>query len=130
MGPAEPGPEAPRRYAPRLPRPRFGIIARPALLNFWGRYPDAKEPLEAWYRVLRQRDYQSPNHLKAEFGSASLLGEGHTVFDIAGNKYRLLVHIRYDIGIVFIKRVLTHREYDELNAAGGLIGKKKGKKNG
>jgi mRNA interferase HigB len=100
------------------------VIAKPALINFWHRFPDSEEPLKAWHSVMRLRDYQNPNQLKAEFGTASLLGDGYVVFNIAGNKYRLLVHIRYDISIVFIKRVLTHQEYDELNAAGTLIEKK------
>lgn len=94
------------------------MIARPPLVRFWERFPDAKEPLESWYHLMRHREYQSPNQLKAEFGTASLLGEGHTVFNIRGNTYRLLVHIRYDLGIAFVKRVLTHDEYDRLNATG------------
>jgi mRNA interferase HigB len=100
------------------------VIARPALIHFWERFPDAQQPLEAWYSVMRQRVYQNPNELKAQFGTASLLGDGYTVFNIAGNKYRLLVHVRYDVGIVFIKRVLTHQEYDRLIAAGALIEKR------
>jgi mRNA interferase HigB len=100
------------------------VIAKPALVHFWDRFPDAKGPLEAWYAVMRHRDFRSPNQLKAEFGSVSLLGEGYAVFNIGGNKYRLLVHVRYDVGIVFVKRVLTHAEYDELNAAGTLIQKR------
>jgi mRNA interferase HigB len=100
------------------------VIAKPALIHFWTRFPDAREPLSAWYYLMRHRDYQNPNQLKAEFGTASLLGEGYVVFNIAGNKYRLLVHLRYDVGIVFIKRVLTHQEYDALNAAGTLIAKR------
>jgi mRNA interferase HigB len=86
------------------------VIARPALVHFWERFPDAKSPLEAWYAIVRHRDYQTPNQLTREFGSVSLLGDGHAVFNIGGNKYRLLVHVRYDLGIVFVKRVLTHPE--------------------
>jgi mRNA interferase HigB len=86
----------------------------------------AKEPLEAWDAIMRHRDYRSPNQLKAEFGSASVLGEGYVVFNVGGNKYRLLVHVRYDLGIVFVKRVLTHAEYDQLNTAGTLITKRAG----
>jgi len=97
------------------------VIAKPALIQFWERFPDAEGSLKAWYGIMRQREYQNPNQLKAEFRNASLLGNGYSVFNIAGNKYRLLVHIRYDVGIVFIKRVLTHEEYDQLNAAGTLI---------
>jgi mRNA interferase HigB len=100
------------------------VIAKPALVHFWERFRDAQGPLSAWYAIIRQREYLNPNQLKAEFGSVSLLGEGYAVFNVGGNKYRLVVHVRYDLGIVFIKRVLTHAEYDELTAAGTLIPKK------
>lgn len=102
------------------------VIAKPALIEFWKRFPDAKEPLEAWYYLMRHREYETPHQLKAEFGTASLLGEGYAAFNIGGNKYRLVVHVRYDLGIVFVKRVLTHQEYDRLNAAGTLV-KKRGR---
>ena len=97
------------------------VIAKPALIEFWKRFRDAKEPLEAWYHLMRQREYRTPHQLKAVFATASLLPDGHVVFNIGGNKYRLIVHVRYDLGIVFVKRVLTHQEYDRLNAAGTLI---------
>jgi mRNA interferase HigB len=100
------------------------VIAKPALREFWKRFPDAEEPLEAWYHLMRRREYANPNQLKAEFGTASLLADGHVVFNVGGNKYRLVVHIRYELGIIFIKRVLTHAEYDRLNAEGTLIERK------
>jgi mRNA interferase HigB len=96
------------------------IIARPALIDFWEEHPDAKEPLQAWYHVVRKRSFASPHEIKAWFATASMLGDGIVVFNIGGNKYRLVVHVRYDIGIVFVKRVLTHREYDNLLSKGTL----------
>jgi mRNA interferase HigB len=100
------------------------VIARPALIHFWERHPDAKDPLNAWYRLMLHRSYENPNQLKAEFSSASLLENSHVCFNIGGNKYRLLVHVRYDIGIMFVKRVMTHADYDALNKAGTLIERK------
>jgi mRNA interferase HigB len=100
------------------------IIARPALIEFWERHPDAKEPLEAWYHVVRKQSFASPHEVKAIFGTASVLGDGTVVFNIGGNKYRLVVHVRYDIGIVFIKRVLTHSEYDDQTRKGTLSQKR------
>ena len=97
------------------------IIARSALIRFADRFPDARDPLDAWYAVMRRREYRSPNELKAEFRAVSLLGDGHAVFNVGGNKYRLVVHVRYDLGIIFVRRVLTHDEYDRLSAAGTLI---------
>lgn len=100
------------------------VIAKPALIHFWGRYPDAEGPLTAWYSLMRHRAFSQPNELRADFGSVSLLADGHACFNIGGNKYRLLVHIRYDIGIVFIRRLLTHAEYTKLTDAGTLIEKR------
>jgi len=96
------------------------IIARPALIAFYQQYPDVREPLEAWYHIIRQRTFETPHELKALFATASLLRDGLVVFNIGGNKYRLIVHVRYDLRIVFIKWVVTHREYDELTASGAL----------
>jgi mRNA interferase HigB len=97
------------------------IIARGTLRSFWERHAAAEQPLNAWYALMRRREFRSPNELKAEFGTVSLLADGHACFNVGGNKYRLVVHIRYDLGIIFVKRVLTHEEYDVLNAAGTLI---------
>lgn len=93
------------------------IIARPALIAFWTRFPDAREPLEAWYHLVLRRSFVSPHDVKELFRSASILKDGIVVFNIGGNKYRLVVHIRYDLGIVFIKEVMTHPEYDDWTAA-------------
>ena len=93
------------------------IIARPALIAFWKRHPDAKEPLEAWHHIVRKRTFASSHEVKELFGTASILRGGLVVFNIGGNKYRLVVHMRYDLGISFIKEVLTHRAYDEWTEA-------------
>lgn len=100
------------------------VIARPALIEFWERYPDPKAPLEAWYHLVRKREFASPHEIKSLFATASVIGDGMVVFNIGGNKYRLVVHVRYDLGIVFVKRVLTHSEYDDLLAKGTLSQKR------
>ena len=102
------------------------IIAKATLRNFWKRHAAAKQPLLAWHGLMRSREFRSPHDLKAEFGTVSLLPDDHVCFNIGGNKYRLVVHVRYDLGIMFIKRVLTHEEYDALTAAGTLVEKRKG----
>ncbi len=93
------------------------IIARPALIGFWMKHPDAKAPLEACYHIVRKRTFSSSHEVKELFGTASILRGGLVVFNIGGNKYRLVVHMRYDLGIAFIKEVMTHREYDAWTAA-------------
>ena len=102
------------------------IIAKAALRNFWARHKDAEQPLQAWYRLMKSREFRTPHQLKAEFGTVSLLADNHVCFNIGGNKYRLVVHVRYDLQIMFVKHVLTHEEYDALNAAGKLVEKREG----
>jgi mRNA interferase HigB len=64
--------------------------------------------------------YTTPHEVRQDFASASFLGKWRTVFNIAGNKYRLIVDVRYDLGRVYIRSVLTHEEYTRQTRAGGL----------
>ena len=96
------------------------IIARRALRDFARRHADAAGPLDAWYRVLKGREYRSPHDLRQDFPTASFLGTRRTVFNIGGNKYRLVVDVRYDLGRVYVRDVLTHEEYDRKSIEGAL----------
>jgi len=64
---------------------------------------------------MRAKQYQTPHEVKADFPAADFLRSGVTVFDIGGNKYRLVVTMRYDLQRVYIRHVLTHDEYDRLD---------------
>ena len=70
--------------------------------------------------MIRKAEYQTPHEVKAAFPAADFLKNGVTVFDIGGNKYRLVVTMRYDLQRVYIRHVLTHREYDDQMADGSL----------
>ena len=96
------------------------IISRKALREFAKEHPDAGSPLDAWYRIIKGRDYESPHDLRADFPTASFLGARRTVFNIGGNKYRLVVDMRYDLGRVCVRAVLTHEEYDRKSIEGAL----------
>ena len=96
------------------------IISRKALREFSERHADAKVPLDAWYRILKGREYRSPHELRADFPTASFLGPRRAVFNIGGNKYRLVVDMRYDLGRVYVRHVLTHQEYDRKSIDGAL----------
>jgi mRNA interferase HigB len=87
------------------------IISRKRLREFAARYPDARQPLDDWYRIVAKADWRTPHDVKRTFGSASVVGEV-IVFNIAGNKYRLSVNVRYRYHAVYIRRVMTHEEYD------------------
>ena len=94
------------------------IIALPALKTFWeGRpaYADATEPVLAWYRHVLKADWASPAEVKEDFRSASILKDGRVVFNIAGNKYRLVVWINYAYKVVYIRLLGTHAQYDKIN---------------
>jgi mRNA interferase HigB len=95
------------------------IIALSTLKAFWeGKlaYADAIEPALAWYRRALQADWGSPALVKQEFRSASILKDGRVVFNIAGNKYRLVVWINYPYRVVYIRFIGTHEQYDQIDA--------------
>ena len=88
------------------------IIKRGALEHFWQQHPDAKAGLEAWYAVVRKANWKNPAELKQVYRNADLVGR-RTVFNIAGNKYRLMVRVNYQSQRVFVLYLLTHAEYDK-----------------
>jgi len=92
------------------------IIARRTLREFWEVHPDAEQPLKAWFVEATQAQWQSPNDIKQTYRNASIVGNNRVVFNIKGNDYRLIVHVRYDIGIVFIRFIGTHQAYDKVDA--------------
>jgi mRNA interferase HigB len=79
-------------------------------------YADAREPMMAWYRQVSQADWASPAELKEAIRSASILKDGRAVFNIAGNKYRIVVWINYPYRVVYIRFVGTHRQYNRIDA--------------
>ena len=91
------------------------IIAKRALREFWSRHPDAEEPLLAWYREVKQADWQMPAQLKERYPSASIVGDNRVIFNIKGNHYRLVVRINYPHRVVYIRFVGTHAEYDAID---------------
>ncbi|MGC2420038.1 MAG: type II toxin-antitoxin system HigB family toxin [Candidatus Acidiferrales bacterium] len=88
------------------------IIKRGALEVFWQRHPDAKASLESWYWVVRKASWKTPAEMKQVYPSADLVGR-RTVFNIAGNKYRLIARMNYEGQRVFVLYLLTHAEYDK-----------------
>lgn len=92
-------------------------IHRPGLLRaFWTSYPDAEKSLRAWFQEAEAASWRNPAELKAQYGSASILRGGRSVFNICGNKYRLVVEINYDAGIILVRWLGTHAEYDSISA--------------
>jgi mRNA interferase HigB len=94
------------------------IIALSTLKVFWERnsaYVDAIEPTLAWYRHALKDEWDSPAAVKRDFRNASILKDGRVVFNIAGNKYRLVVWINYAYRVVYIRFIGTHAQYDQID---------------
>jgi mRNA interferase HigB len=95
------------------------IIALSTLKTFWEKNPgyrDAKEPLLAWYRHVLKADWTSPAEVKRDFRTASMLRDGRVVFNIAGDKYRLVVRVNYAYRVVYVRFIGTHARYDAIDA--------------
>jgi len=95
------------------------IIALSTLKAFLNRDPahaDAREPVTAWFRQVKAADWATPADVKRDIGSASILRDGRAVFNIAGNKYRIVVWINYPYRVVYIRFIGTHRQYDGIDA--------------
>jgi mRNA interferase HigB len=88
------------------------IISRKHLQQFWSTYPDSKNALSRWFKIVQHTDFESFNTLRATFPSADKVDDLY-VFDIGGNKYRLIAAIHFNRKKVYIRHVLTHQEYDK-----------------
>jgi mRNA interferase HigB len=93
------------------------IISRKTLKEFWERRPDAEQSLQAWYADVKASKWKSPSEIKSVYRNASFVGNNRFVFNIKGNTYRVVVAIQYQFGIVYVRFVGTHEEYDRIDAA-------------
>ena len=95
------------------------VIAKRTLREFWlssPSYMDSKAALESWHSEALKAEWGSPQDIKAQFRNASILKSNRVVFNIAGNKYRLVVAIDYGRQVCFVKFIGTHKQYDKIDA--------------
>ncbi len=92
------------------------IISRKALRDFWEAHTDARQALQAWYADVKHAAWKTPAEIKREYRSASFVGNNRVVFNIKGNKYRVIVAVQYKFQLVYIRFVGTHQEYDQIDA--------------
>jgi mRNA interferase HigB len=85
-------------------------------VDYWTKAPSAKSELEAWHTEAKRADWATPADVKLKYGNASILKNGRVVFNICGNKHRLVVWINYDYRIVYIRFLGTHKEYNQIKA--------------
>lgn len=93
------------------------IVVITTLQAFWAKHPEAKVPLQAWYALASRAKWKSPADIKEAYRNASFIANERVVFNIKGNDYRLFVLVRYGQGLMFIRFVGTHAQYDKIDAA-------------
>lgn len=93
------------------------IISRNTLKQFWERHPDAEQPLKAWYTDVKRARWTSPVDIKKVYQNASFVANNRVVFNIKGNAYRIVVAVQYPFGIVYVRFVGSHEQYDRIDAA-------------
>lgn len=91
------------------------VIAIRPLRAFWLAHPDAEQALKAWYREAKAANWNRPADIKAFYRSASVLAGNRVVFNIGGNKYRLVVRFNYDYGVAYVRFIGTHAQYDRID---------------
>lgn len=91
------------------------IVSRKTLKEFWKQNKDSEQSLKAWFEEVSNALWKNHAELKQQFGSASIINKKRVVFNIKGNKYRLIVDMEYRIKIVFVVWIGNHQEYDNIN---------------
>jgi mRNA interferase HigB len=92
------------------------IITLKTLRLFWEHHPDAQQALQAWYRDAKRATWPTPADIKNVYRNASIVGNNRVVFNIRGNQYRLVVAVNYPHGIVYIRFIGSHDDYNTIDA--------------
>ena len=94
------------------------IIARKTLRDFWSKpaFAESEHALKAWFHIAKEADWARPVDVKRAFGSASVVADNRVIFNICGNKYRLIVKINYPYRVCYIRFIGTHDAYDQIDA--------------
>ena len=92
------------------------VIARRTLCRFWARHPDAESSLKAWFAEAKNAEWTTPQSIKERYGSASFVGNDRVAFNICGDKYRLVVLVKYEFRTVYVRFIGAHAEYDKIDA--------------
>lgn len=91
------------------------IISRKTLREFWLLFRDVEEPLKSWYKEVNEAEWNNSNELKKVFPSASIVVNNRIVFNIKGNHYRLVVRVNFELKIIWIRFIGTHKQYDQID---------------
>ena len=91
------------------------IVSKKTLREFYIQYKDSQSSLESWHQEMLKSNFSNSNEIKEKYKSASIIGDNKIIFNICGNKYRLIVKINYLANIIFIKFIGTHKQYDKID---------------
>ena len=92
------------------------VIAKKILRDFWELHPDSEQQLKTWFQEASKATWSKTSEIKAQYAKASILKNGRAVFNICGNKYRLVTDINYERHWLFIRFIGTHSDYDKVDA--------------
>jgi len=92
------------------------VISKNKLIEFYKKHAETKSPLETWYHEVKRENWTNPMDVLNKYRSASPIKGNRVVFKIKGNQYRLVAKINYELRILYIRFIGTHKEYDKINA--------------
>ena len=92
------------------------VISKKMLRDFWEKHPDSEQQLKTWFKEAFKASWNDPAEIKKQYSTASILKGSRVVFNICGNRYRLVVLINYSRNWIFIRFIGNHRDYDKINA--------------
>lgn len=92
------------------------VIAKSTLRAFWEKHGDAEVPLKTWYKIVERADWKDTHEVKKVYADASVIGNNRVVFNIKGNRYRIVVYVIFKLRKVFIRFVGSHQQYDKIDA--------------
>ncbi len=92
------------------------IISKKILREFWELHKDAEQPIKAWHARVKSANWKTSSDIKRDYRNASFIANNRVIFNIKGNTYRLIAAVNYDFGIIYIRFIGTHVEYDKIDA--------------
>ena len=91
------------------------VIAKRTLQEFWEKHRDCEQQLKSWFREAEQVEWDNPNEILAEYPNARIIENNRAIINIKGNRYRLIIKINFKFGMVWIRFIGTHAEYDKID---------------
>ena len=90
------------------------IISKKTLREFWEKHQDSQNQITAWYHYAKRANWRKSSDIKEQFRNVSIISSNRIVFNICGNKYRLVIKINFEAQLIFIRFIGTHKQYDEI----------------